>query len=192
VLKFATNTTMKKLGYILLLAFLTTVAGKAQEIEWVTLEKALELQKQSPKKIIMDVYTNWCGPCKMLDKRTFHNQDVVDYISQNYYAVKFNAEGNSTVNYKGKTYTNPNYKEELANRRNSPHDFTRYLRVSAYPTVVYFDEKGDPITGISGYMVPQQIELYLRLFGEDKYKQMKSQEDFNTYYKAFVPQFENN
>jgi len=183
---------MKKLGYILLLAFLTTVAGKAQEIEWVTLEKALELQKQSPKKIIMDVYTNWCGPCKMLDKRTFHNQDVVDYISQNYYAVKFNAEGNSTVNYKGKTYTNPNYKEELANRRNSPHDFTRYLRVSAYPTVVYFDEKGDPITGISGYMVPQQIELYLRLFGEDKYKQMKSQEDFNTYYKAFVPQFENN
>jgi hypothetical protein len=38
-------------------------------------------------------------------------------------------------------------------------------------------------------MTPQQIELYLKLFGEDKYKQLKSQEDFNAYSKAFVPQF---
>ncbi len=185
----ATKPTMKKIIYILLFAILIPVVGLAQEIKWMSLEQALVLQKKSPKKIIMDVYTNWCGPCKMLDKNTFQNPDVVKYINQYYYAVKFNAEGNSTITYNGKSYSNPNYKEELASRRNSPHDFTRYLNVSGYPTIVYFDESGNLIAPVVGYKTPQQIELYLRLFGEDKHKEMKTQEDFNAYYTAFVPQF---
>jgi thioredoxin-related protein len=180
---------MKTLRYILLLALLSSVSGIAQEIKWLSLEEAIALQKKSPKKIIMDVYTNWCGPCKMLDKNTFHNPDVVKYINQYYYAVKFNAEGNEEITYNGKTYTNPDYKEALANRRNGTHQFTYYLKVRGYPTLVYFDESGNLITAITNYMTPQQIELYLKLFGEDKYKQLKSQEDFNAYSKAFVPQF---
>lgn len=81
---------------------------QAQEtIKWVTFNEALELQKKKPKKIFMDVYTDWCGPCKMLDKQTFHNPDVVKYINEHYYAVKFNGEGNETVAYQGKTYSNP-------------------------------------------------------------------------------------
>ena len=180
---------MKKFKYILLLTLLISVSSVAQEIKWMSIEEALALQKKSPKKILMDVYTSWCGPCKMLDKNTFHNPDVVKYINQYYYAVKFNAEGNDTITYNGKTFTNPNYKEELANKRNYSHQFTQYLNVSAYPTVVYFDEKGSLIAPIVGYQTPQQIELYLRLFGEDKHKEMKSQEDFNAYYTAFVPQF---
>ena len=183
---------MKNLKYILILSVLICVSGFAQEakeIKWMTLEEALALQKKSPKKIMMDVYTSWCGPCKMLDKNTFHNPDVVEYVNQYYYAVKFNAEGNSTVNFNGNTFTNPNYKEELANRRNGTHQFTQYLNVSAYPTVVYFDEKGALIFPIVGYQTPQQIELYLKLFGEDKYKSMKTQDDFSAYATAFVPQF---
>lgn len=180
---------MKTLRYILLFALLTSVSGIAQQIKWMSLEQAVELQKKSPKKIIMDVYTNWCGPCKLLDKNTFQNPDVVKYINQNYYAVKFNAEGNEKINYNGKTYTNPDYKEELANRRNGIHQLTYYLRVNSYPTIVYFDESGNLLTSIIGYKTPQQIELYLRLFGEDKHKEMKTQEDFNNFYTAFVPQF---
>jgi len=189
VQNIATKPTMKKLVYLLLMAVLISSVTLAQEVKWMSLDEALALQKKSPKKILMDVYTNWCGPCKMLEKNTFQNPDVANYINQYYYAVKFNAEGNSTVNYNGKSFSNANYKEELANRRNSPHDFTRYLNVSAYPTVVYFDENGNILAPIAGYLTPQQIELYLRLFGEDRHKAMKSQEDFNAYYTAFVPQF---
>ena len=42
----------------------------AQEINWMSLEEALEAQKTSPKKIFIDAYTVWCGPCKMLDRNT--------------------------------------------------------------------------------------------------------------------------
>jgi thioredoxin-related protein len=187
----ATDRIMKKLGIIMLLAVLTSVSGLAQEIKWMSLEEALVLQKKSPKKILMDVYTNWCGPCKMLDKNTFKNPDVVDYVNKYFYAVKFNAEGDSKVTYGGKTYSNPNYKAELANRRNGVHQFTYFLKVNAYPTIVYFDEQGTMLSPIRGYQNPQQIELYLKMFKEDKHKEMKTQEDFNNYFTAFVPQFKN-
>ncbi|GFZ80939.1 thioredoxin [Aquaticitalea lipolytica] len=180
---------MKKLAVVFALALFVSANSIAQEIKWVTFEEALALQKKKPKKIMMDVYTNWCGPCKMLDKNTFHNPDVVKYVNENYYAVKFNAEGNDVVKYKDKTYSNPNYKAELASRRNSVHDLTRVLKVNAYPTIVFFDEKGETIFPVRGYQNPQQLELYLKMFKDDKHKDMKKQEDFNAYYSAFVPAF---
>lgn len=182
---------MKKLVLLVAVALIvsTSAIAQSQEINWVTLEEALELQKKKPKKIMMDVYTNWCGPCKMLDKNTFHNKDVVDYVNEHYYAVKFNAEGNDTVTFDGKTYTNPGYKEELKNRRNGAHDLTRALGVRAYPTIVYFDENGKMIQPISGYMKPQQIELYLKMFKSDDHKDITTQDEFNNYYLAFKPKF---
>ena len=182
---------MKKFSYLFAIALLISVQGiaQSQEINWVSFEKALELQKKAPKKIMMDVYTSWCGPCKMLDKNTFHNKDVVDYVNEHYYAVKFDAEGNSEVSYDGKDFKNPGYKPEMAKRRNGVHELTRYLNVSAYPTIVFFDEEGKVLSPIRGYQKPQQIELYLKLFKNDEHKDMKSQEDFNAYYTAFKPQF---
>ena len=111
-------------------------------------------------------------------------------MNENYYAVKFNAEGNSTVNFDGKTFSNPNFKPELAQRRNGVHELTRYLKVSAYPTIVFFDENAKMISPIRGYQKPQQIELYLKLFKGDDYKTMTTQEDFNAYYEAFKPEFQ--
>ena len=94
---------------ILFVFFVISVSfSYAQKINWVSFNEAIELQKESPKKIIMDVYTNWCGPCKMLDRNTFQNTDVANFVNANYYAVKFNAEGNEKVSYQGQDFDNPN------------------------------------------------------------------------------------
>lgn len=174
-------------GLIAIVAF--SLTAMAQEINWVTMDEALELQKKEPKKIFMDVYTNWCGPCKMLDKNTFQTADVAAYINEHFYAVKFNAEGDEKVTYKDQTFENPNYDPTKANRRNSVHEFSRYLQVRAYPTMVFFDEEGNVISPIQGYLKPQQLELYLKVFQSDKYKEMTTQEQFNDYVKAFKPSF---
>ncbi len=174
---------------LLLLVVFTTAFTNAQKINWVTFEEALELQKKAPKKIMMDVYTSWCGPCKMLDKNTFHNKDVADYVNKNYYAVKFNAEGNEQINYKGKIFSNPNYNPAKAKSRNSAHELSRYFQVQAYPTIVFLDEKGEVIAPIRGYQRPIELELYLKMFSEDKHKEIDTQEKFNVYYKAFKPEF---
>ncbi|TXE09230.1 DUF255 domain-containing protein [Gelidibacter salicanalis] len=180
---------MKKIGLLVVLVMLMSFNSIAQQIKWVTFEEALALQKKNPKKIMMDVYTNWCGPCKMLDKNTFQNPDVAKYVNANYYAVKFNGEGNEMVKYKNNSYANKGYRPENANGRNSVHDLTRALQVNAYPTIVFFDENGDLIFPVRGYQKPQQLELYLKMFLKDTHKEMKTQEDFNAYYTAFQPQF---
>lgn len=184
---------MKKLGYLFVILLLASFKPAEKETEgkinWITIEEAIELQKTAPKKIIMDVYTNWCGPCKMLDKNTFGNADVANYINEHYYAVKFNAEGNDSVTYKDKTFGNPKYDATKANRRNSAHEFSRFLNVRAYPTMVFFDEEANFITPVTGYLKPQELELYLKLFKSDKHKDMKTQEQFNEYYKSFKPTF---
>lgn len=180
---------MKNLAFIIIVTLSMSFTSTAQHINWLTFEEAIALQKKKPKKIMMDVYTNWCGPCKMLDKNTFQNPDVVKYVNEHYYAVKFDAEGNETIKYKGKQYANKGFKPELVNRRNSVHDLTLALQVSAYPTIVFFDENTDVIFPLRGYQQPQQLELYLKMFLKDTHKSMKTQEDFNTYYKAFKPEF---
>ena len=177
----------------LALTLLFTVSSFAQDkINWVTLEEAVELQKNEPRKIMMDAYTAWCGPCKLLDARTFTNKDLIAYINKHYYAVKFNAEGNEEITFKGKTYKNPNYNPAKAKTRNSSHELSRGLGIRAYPTLLFFDEDAQLISPITGYQTPQALELYLKMFQSNKHKDMKTQADFDAYYKAFKATFKNN
>ncbi len=180
---------MKRLFALVVIVSLSLSVTAQEKIKWVSLEEAVALQKKNPKKIIMDMYTVWCGPCKLLDKKTFQNPDVVEYINKHYYAVKFNAEGNAEVTFKNKTYTNPNYNPERATKRNSQHQLAGYFQVRAYPTMVFLDEKLEFLAPIRGYKTPQQLELYLKLFKNDDHKKLTTQEAFNEYSSAFKPEF---
>ncbi len=139
--------------------------GQAASINWMSLEEAVEAQKKEPRKIMMDVYTQWCGPCKMMMANTFTNAYVIEYVNANYYAVKFDAESPDPVTFQGTEFTNPDYVPN-ARGRNGVHQLSRALKVNAYPTIVYLDEKANVIAPISGYKQPTQMELYLRFFNE--------------------------
>jgi thioredoxin-related protein len=149
---------MKKITFLMLL-FVGSL--QAQEIKWLNINEALAAQAKNPKPIFMDVYTDWCGPCKMLDKNTFTDKAVIDYINKNFYAVKFNAEGDSEVRYQGKTYSNPQYD---ANRkgRNATHEFTLHLKVQGYPSMYILNQKGDVDKVIVGYYQPEQLLTELK------------------------------
>lgn len=138
---------------------------QAQEIKWMSFEEAMAAQKKKPKPIFMDVYTEWCGPCKTLDKKTFHDEAVVNYINANYYAVKFNGEGNEEFTYKGKKYTNPNYQEGRKGR-NATHDFTVFLKVRGYPSMILFNEEGDVKDAIVGLRTPEELLPLLKDAGK--------------------------
>ena len=100
----------------------------AQQIKWLSLEEALEAQKDNPKKIFMDVYTKWCGPCKLLDRKTFANPYVAAYISENYYAVKFDAEGQEEIKFLLSLF-------DLAPKRVCNAFFVTKKAVSSYLTI---------------------------------------------------------
>jgi thioredoxin-related protein len=160
-----------------------------KKINWMSMNEALAAQAENPKLIFIDMYTTWCGPCKMLDKKTFSNADVIDYVNEKYYAVKFNAEGDEQVTYLENDFGNPNYDPANARRRNSQHQFARHLSIRAYPTVVFLNEKGAVLKAVKSYRSPQQLEVYLKLFAEGTYLDLKTQDDFNAYTENFIPAF---
>lgn len=178
---------MKKITTLLLL-FVGSIV-MAQEINWISLEDAIKAQKKEPRKIMIDAYAVWCGPCKKLEKNTFHNKSVVDYINKNYYAVKFNAEGNEEITYKEHKFTNPKYDPKKAHTRNSGHQLAYHFGVRAYPTIIFLDEDSHLIAPISGYKTPRELELYLKLFKNDDFKKITKEGDWQTYQDNFKYEF---
>ena len=168
--------------------FVTTSSAQHSGINWISLEEAIEAQESEPRKIMMDVYTQWCGPCKMMMRNTFTNADVITYINTNYYAVKFDAESPAPVTYQDKTFQNPGWNPN-ARGRNSTHQLSRALGVNAYPTLVYFDENANVIAPISGYKTPRQLELYLKFFA-DHYKEGVQQQEWEKFRDTFQPSFQ--
>ncbi len=158
------------------------------KINWVTLEEAQKLNKTTPKKIMIDVYTSWCGPCKMMTKNTFGSPDVIKYVNDNFYAIKFDAESPDPVTFNGKTFENPTY-DPNKRGRNGVHQFSRYMQVSAYPTVLYLDEDLNLLYADKGYKTPSQIELYLKFFNNEDYKKINTTEQWTEYQNNFTPSF---
>ena len=59
--------------------------GSSQQINWISFNELEKVQKNNPKNVLIDIYTNWCGPCKLMDKNTFGNADIIRIINENYY-----------------------------------------------------------------------------------------------------------
>ena len=76
-----------------------------KKIKWMTWEEAVEQSAINKKKIMVDIYTQWCGWCKKMEKETFRSEFIVDYVNENFYPVKFNAEHKEDIVYKGTTYS---------------------------------------------------------------------------------------
>lgn len=178
---------MKKTLIPLIFIFLYTTLS-AQKINWMSMNEALAAQEKEPKKIFMDAYTNWCGPCKILDKKTLNHPKVAAYLNKHFYPVKFNAEGNEKIDYRDYEYTNPNY-DPNRKGRNSQHFLAKALKISAYPTLVFFDEEGKVIAPVVGYKTPQQLELYLKMIANNDYKELTSADAWEAYQKDFEAEF---
>lgn len=151
---------MKKIVVFVLFA-LVSISTQAQEIKWMSFNEAVKAQKKNKKPIFIDVYTAWCGPCKILDSKTFSDPETANFINKNYNAVKFNAEGNEEITFNKMTYKNPGFKEERKNSRNAMHEFTGFLKIQGYPSMVVIDSKGKIQKTIVGFRTAEELKADL-------------------------------
>jgi uncharacterized protein YyaL (SSP411 family) len=153
------------LGALMVLALFTSFVGPEKEaVHWMTLKEVQEAYSKSPKPIIVDVYTSWCGWCKVMDKQTYSNPKVAAYINEKYYAVKFDAESKESVDFNGRRYS--------YNATNKMNDMAVYLLFGqmSFPTTVFLSSLDARPAPLSGFLKPKEIESPLRFFGDGIYK----------------------
>lgn len=167
---------MKKIAFLLFALFAVL---SFSQVKWMTLEQAIAAQQEKPKKIFIDFYANWCGPCKIMDKNTYGHQEIANFLNENYYAVKFDAEGKESVTVFGRRFSNPEFSS--GKKRNSMHDFTKFMNVNSVPSIVFLDEQSMPITNINGFLTAKELDPYLRIISSDEYKKFKSRAEWESY-----------
>ena len=141
-------------------------------IKWMTLKEAQEAEKKEPRKIVVDVYTGWCGWCKRMDATTFTHPEIIKYVGEKFYAVKFDAETQETIHFNGKDYQ---YKTQGTRGYNEWAAEMLSGQLS-YPTTVYFDEQLNEIFPVPGYQDPQTFEKVINFVGTNSYKTQKWEE----------------
>lgn len=130
----------------------------SQQINWLSLDEATQASKVNPSKpILVNLYTSWCGYCKKLDKETFVDSTVTEYINQNYIPVKFNAEDKNMVNFLGINYMFVNVV-----RANFLAYVLTHGRLS-YPATVVLDNKGVTQKVVLGYRSPKEFSQDIKI-----------------------------
>ncbi len=154
------------LGLFLIISLGSWKSPEEPHVEWLTFEEAMELHKENPKKLLIDLYTSWCGWCKVMDRETYSHPTLSSYINENFYPVKFNAEQKESVEFDGHTF------KFVPSGRRGVHELAAALTKNklSYPTTVFMDEELRIIQPIAGYLKPQQMEPILAFIGENHYK----------------------
>jgi len=137
-----------------------------EQINWLTFEEALEQSKIEPRKILVNVSTQWCPACRKMDQTTFRNKALVDYISNRFYAVKFDAGSNEEVELMGETYR----------KEGRIHHMAMFLSRRGnlvFPTYSIMDEDFQNPQPAYGYQDPETMDKFLTYFGENHHESIE-------------------
>lgn len=110
---------MKKIG-LLFVVLVAAVAVMAQGIvfETGTWSELLAKAKETGKPVFVDVYTTWCGPCKVMSKDIFPLESVGKVYNESFVSYKLDAEKGEGV------------------------DLAKKYAVRGYPTYLYLNPDG--------------------------------------------------
>jgi len=148
-----------------------------EQINWVNWEKAMELSRDQKRKILIDIYTDWCKWCKYMESTTFQQPEIVRYINNNFYPVRFDAEQKKELIYQEKTF------KYVRNGQMGYHELAaEWLRGRlSFPALVFLDEDLNIIQSFTGYKTAIQLEQIASYFASDHYKKTP----WSTYQKMY-------
>ena len=157
------------IGGMIFISSFSRLEDEPETIRWYTWEEATKLSESHPKKLLIDIYTDWCGWCKKMDKETFTNAEIIRLVNKDFYAIKLDAEQKEYIQYKEFTF-----KFNAAHGRKGAHELAVSLLDGkmGYPSLVYLDENHNRITISPGYKVVDGLKQELAYISEGHYARM--------------------
>jgi thioredoxin-related protein len=157
------------IGVIVICVSFIPVQTEESPVRWMTFEEAVERSKVDKRPVFIDVYTDWCGWCKVMDRNTFSDPKVAALLNGKFYAVKFNGEQREDVKFNGTTY------KFVQSGRSGYHELAAALlnNKMSYPTVVFLDEDFRMIQPLPGYRQAPEFHMIAQFIGEGHYKDQK-------------------
>lgn len=179
----------KIVAILLVLALQVQAQTKSESIKWMSFEEAVEKSKTEKRKIFIDVFTSWCGWCKVMDKNTFPDPEISKLINEKFYAVKLDAEQTADINFRGTTF------KFISSGRGGVHQLAAALlnNQMSYPNSVFLDEEFRLIpiyqgyNSVPGYHKPEEFHLLLSYVGLNFYQK----ENLNDYQKEYKSPYAN-
>lgn len=116
-------------------------------IEWLTWKEGMKRSKKSPGLVLVDIYSDQCRMCKLMDQRTLLDSNVISYINEHFYPIKLDAKGQEVLTWKGEAYEwNPKLRAGI-------HMLAYELCSGnpSFPAFVVLDESGTPIHMTKGF-----------------------------------------
>lgn len=132
-------------------------------VNWMSWDEMVAAMEKEPKPIFIDTYTSWCGWCKTMDKNTFSNAKIANYMNEHYYAVKMNAEMKDSILFRDHLFINP---KPTAKR--STHQLAASLLENklSYPSFVFLNSEFVRLKILPGYKSPKDFEPFIRYYAE--------------------------
>jgi thioredoxin-related protein len=151
-------------------------------VKWITFDEAYKRCKKNPRPIMVDVYTTWCGPCKLMSSQTFNNQQIATYINEHYYPVKFDAESKDSVKFDKYVFVSSDN-----NNPKAPHQFAASILDNqlAYPSIVFLNNQIQRLDIIKGFMNAAAFEPIMNYYGSGDFQKTKW-EDYQKVFKSTI------
>ncbi len=129
-----------KLTFVILAIFFMTNALSADKINFITdkWESVVQKAGKANKPIFIDAYTDWCGWCKVMSRKTFTDTNIIKFINDNFIAVKYEME------------------------RGEGKRLAMKYKVTGFPTTMFFSPKGKYIYNVIGYQAPEKFIVSLK------------------------------
>lgn len=128
----------------------------ASGVEWVAIHTAIQNAEDDGKKILIDVYTEWCGYCRKMNTETYTDPEVQEALNKYFHPVRLNAESKNFIEFEGEAFTE--------------QDFALALGVRGYPTTVILDRDGSAVGKQPGFMEAEDFKNLLTYVGSDAFK----------------------
>ena len=137
---------------MLLAALFAAAPVSAAPVAWRGWNEGLAAAAGGSKPVIVDVYTDWCGWCKRMDRDVYAKSEVSDYLNQHFVMVRLNAEGTERVNYGGRSM--------------SARALAGGFQVTGYPTMIFLKPDGTHMVNVPGYVPADRFMKLVRFIGD--------------------------